>query len=433
MIAPPSTTETLPEILQNISDTVSPLDKMLLERKEECWLMLNKTFVATSVSTTAPGLFCPGTFDGWSCWPETPAGSSAHAPCPEFITGFDPNRMAHKECLENGTWFRHPSSGQVWSNYTTCVNIDDLNWRQQVNRIYETGYSVSLVALLMSLGILFYFKSLRCARTTLHMNLFASFAINNALWLLWYRIVVNQPEVIVENGEGCKVLHVILHYFLLTNYAWMLCEGFYLHTLLVAAFISESRLVKWLYGLGWAMPLAPTIIYTSLRASNHDANDTKECWINESPYTIVLIVPVCASMVLNLIFLCNILRVLLLKLRAGPRVGSSRPSSTLLQALRATLLLVPLLGLHYLVTPFRPSENHPWEGIYEVTSAITASFQGLCVATLFCFCNGEVVAQIKRRWQHLMFRPRANSCTATTVSIVRSNGGNGILMDEDNV
>ena len=55
------------------------------------------------------------------------------------------------------------------------------------------------------------------------------------------------------------------------------------------------------------------------------------CWINESPYTIVLIIPVCVSMVLNLIFLCNILRVLLIKLRAGPRVGSSRPSSTLLQ------------------------------------------------------------------------------------------------------
>jgi calcitonin receptor-like len=69
---------------------------------------------------------------------------------------------------------------------------------------------------------------------------------------------------------------VILHYFLLTNYAWMLCEGFYLHTLLVAAFISESGLVKWLYGLGWAMPLAPTVIYTSLRASNRDENDTKE-------------------------------------------------------------------------------------------------------------------------------------------------------------
>lgn len=34
--------------------------------------------------------FCPGTFDGWLCWPDTPAGTSAYEKCPEFITGFDP-------------------------------------------------------------------------------------------------------------------------------------------------------------------------------------------------------------------------------------------------------------------------------------------------------------------------------------------------------
>lgn len=59
----------------------------------------------------------------------------------------------------------------------------------------------------------------------------------------------------------------------------------------------------------------------------------------------------------------------------GPHVGSQRPSRTLLQALRATLLLVPLLGLHYLVTPFRPEKGHAWEFFYEVLSAITASLQ----------------------------------------------------------
>jgi calcitonin receptor-like len=58
----------------------------------------------------------------------------------------------------------------------------------------------------------------------------------------------------------------------------------------------------------------------------------------------------------------------------------------ILQALRATLLLVPLLGLHYLVTPFRPSENHPWEGVYEVTSAITASFQVSFQLQVYFFC-----------------------------------------------
>lgn len=43
--------------------------------------------------------------------------------------------------------------------------------------------------------------------------------------------------------------------------------------------------------------------------------------------------------------------------------------------------------------------------------------QGLCVATLFCFCNGEVIAQVKRKWRIVFFRPRANSYTATQVSV----------------
>jgi calcitonin receptor-like len=82
-------------------------------------------------------------------------------------------------------------------------------------------------------------------------------------------------------------------------------------------------------------------------------------------------------MVVSLLFLCNIVRVLVIKLRAGPRVGA-RPSRSVLQAVRATLLLLPLLGLHYLLTPFRPESNkdsHSWQQGYEVLSAVTASFQ----------------------------------------------------------
>lgn len=87
-------------------------------------------------------------------------------------------------------------------------------------------------------------------------------------------------------------------------------------------------------------------------------------------------VPVCMSMALNLVFLCNIVRVLWVKLQAGPsHLSNSTPSRTLLQAFRATLLLLPLLGLHYLLTPFRPPKQHPWERFYEVVSATTSSFQ----------------------------------------------------------
>lgn len=46
-------------------------------------------------------------------------------------------------------------------------------------------------------------------------------------------------------------------------------------------------------------------------------------------------------------------------------------------------------------------------------------YQGLCVATLFCFFNGEVMAQVKRKYRtfFLSSRARSNSYTATQVSV----------------
>lgn len=386
------------------------------QKRLECLDSLNETVETSSRA----GPFCRGTWDGWLCWPDTAAGTSAYALCPEFVTGFDPTRFAHKVCDEQGVWFRHPETNKTWSNYTTCINFDDFEWRQQVNTIYETGYSISLIALILSLGILSYFRSLKCARITLHMNLFASFATNNTLWLLWYRMVLADPEVLRHNGAPCIGLHLVLHYFLLTNYAWMLCEGFYLHTVLVSAFVSEKKLVKWLVALGWSAPAIVIVVYGLLRAYASSPDDRVQCWMNESAYASVLVAPVCISMLLNLLFLCNIVRVVLLKLKAPAGPQGTGPSRTILQAFRATLLLVPLLGLQYMLTPFQPDPGHPYERTYETISAFTASFQGLFVAILFCFFNGEVIAQVKRKWRTVFLRTRTNSYTATQVSFVRT-------------
>nr|XP_033334713.1 calcitonin gene-related peptide type 1 receptor-like isoform X11 [Megalopta genalis]XP_033334714.1 calcitonin gene-related peptide type 1 receptor-like isoform X11 [Megalopta genalis]XP_033334715.1 calcitonin gene-related peptide type 1 receptor-like isoform X11 [Megalopta genalis] len=364
------------------------LRRILLEREQECLELMEQT----KNSTPPPEPYCRITFDTWTCWPNTPAGTTAYAPCPNFLTGFDASLTAHKYCDSNGTWFRHPVSGQIWSNYTTCINMKDLSWQQGINRIYEAGYAISLIALLLSLGILTYFRSLRCARITLHMNLFTSFALNNTLWLVWYGCIVANTDLLLNNGITCRLLHTVLHYFLVTNYAWMLCEGFYLHTLLVSAFTSEHKLVKWLMGLGWSVPAVIITIYACLRFFSNDPADTEQCWIDEGNYMIVLVYPVCVSTGLNFLFLFNIVRVLLMKLRAGPTIGT-QPSRSMRQAAKATMLLVPLLGLHYLAIPFRPPKGHPWEPIYEVLSAVTASFQGLCVAVLFCFLNGDSAVQ----------------------------------------
>ncbi|GAB6018618.1 hypothetical protein CHUAL_013986 [Chamberlinius hualienensis] len=101
--------------------------------------------------TNEEKLYCPRIFDGWSCWNATPAGEVANIACPDFIPGFDPQRLAYKVCEANGVWFRHPSTNQTWSNYTTCVDMEDLERKTTLNKINIIGYSVSLVALFVSL------------------------------------------------------------------------------------------------------------------------------------------------------------------------------------------------------------------------------------------------------------------------------------------
>ncbi|CAG2165126.1 unnamed protein product, partial [Oppiella nova] len=97
-------------------------------------------------------------------------------------------------------------------------------------------------------------------------------------------------------GPKTQIIHVAVHYFMVCNYFWMFCEGLYLHTLLVVAFVSENKILKWFYLLGWAVPICMTAIYATLRSRSHDPKDTHYCWIEEGTYNLLLTGPVCMSL-----------------------------------------------------------------------------------------------------------------------------------------
>lgn len=52
---------------------------------------------------------------------------------------------------------------------------------------------------------------------------------------------------------SCKVSQFIYLYLMGCNYFWMLCEGIYLHTLIVVAVFAEKQHLMWYYLLGWGM------------------------------------------------------------------------------------------------------------------------------------------------------------------------------------
>lgn len=49
-------------------------------------------------------------------------------------------------------------------------------------------------------------------------------------------------------------------YMLGCNYFWMLCEGIYLHTLIVVAVFAEEQHLHWYYLLGWGEPLSAVTV-----------------------------------------------------------------------------------------------------------------------------------------------------------------------------
>ncbi|KAL1122183.1 hypothetical protein AAG570_003588, partial [Ranatra chinensis] len=333
---------------------------------------------------------CVPVFDGWSCWNTTPAGETAFAPCPDFLTGFDRNRFAFRKCTENGTWFRHPDTGQPWSNYTTCIDIDDLEFRNMVNTLYISGYTLSFIALSISLLIFFMFRSLRCTRIAIHVHLFTSFAANNLIWIIWYKIVIGNTVVVQENRAYCQALHIFLQYLMVANYMWMFCEGLHLHLALVVVFVKDDSAMRWFYCIGWLLPAILTTIYALVRVSN--PAETRQCWMGDSHAQWILTVPVCMSMLASLAFLINVVRVLLTKLHCN----SANPAPVgLRKAVRAALILVPLFGIHHILIPFRPEPDAPGERIYQVFSAVLVSLQGFCVSVLFCFANVDVHCAFK--------------------------------------
>uniref|UniRef100_A0A667WIW1 Calcitonin gene-related peptide type 1 receptor n=1 Tax=Myripristis murdjan TaxID=586833 RepID=A0A667WIW1_9TELE len=338
------------------------------------------------------GPMCNRTWDGWLCWDATEAGFTTEQHCPDYYGDFDPKEVASKVCTETGQWWRHPQSNRTWTNYTKCTANTNQGRRTAMNLFYLVliGHGLSLTSLFISLGIFFHFKSLSCQRITLHKNLFFSFVLNSIITIIWLTAVTNNQELMRSNSVSCKVIMFIHLYLLSCNYFWMLCEGIYLHTLIVVAVFAEKQHLMWYYLLGWGFPLVPALIHAIARRCYYNDN----CWISSDTSLLYIIHgPICAALLVNLFFLLNIVRVLITKLK----VTHQAESSLYMKAVRATLILVPLLGIQFVLIPYKPQGSLASE-IFQYIMNILMHYQGLLVATIFCFFNGEVQTVLRRHW-----------------------------------
>ncbi|CAJ1055293.1 calcitonin gene-related peptide type 1 receptor isoform X1 [Xyrichtys novacula] len=374
---------------QNVSDKTEVLGKsrrQILAAQFECYLKIIR-----DPPRREEGNYCNRTWDGWLCWVDAAPGTSEQM-CPGYYIDFDPAQKVTKVCHSNGSWFHHPESKRIWSNYTQCTahTKDRLKLAYSQYYLAMVGHGLSIVSLTISLIIFSYFKSLSCQRISLHKNTFLSFILNSIASIAWLSLYIDNRDIHVSNPVSCKILAVVVQYTTTSNCFWMLCQGIYLHTLIiVAVFVGEQQLF-WYYILGWGFPFVPATVYAVARGLFY--ND--KCWISSHTSLVYIIhAPIQAALLVNFFFLLNIVRVLITKLKET----HCTESTTYMKAVRATLILIPLLGIQYILFPCTP-EGHINRAIYDFFISIVSHFQGLLVAILFCFCNSEAQTALKRKW-----------------------------------
>ncbi|NP_001075497.1 secretin receptor precursor [Oryctolagus cuniculus] len=365
---------------------------VLQEERDQCLQELERERLGEE--QPVPG--CQGLWDNVSCWPSSAPGRMVELECPRFLRMLtNSNGSLFRNCTQDGWTETFPRP-----DLACGVSMNDSSHERQhayllkLKVMYTVGYSSSLVMLLVALGILCAFRRLHCTRNYIHMHLFLSFILRALSNFIKDAVLFSSDDAIHCDAHrvGCKLVMVFFQYCIMANYAWLLVEGLYLHSLLVVSFFSERKCLQGFVVLGWG---SPAMFVTSWAVTRHFLEDSG-CWDINANAAIWWVIrgPVILSILINFILFINILRILTRKLRTQETRGQDMNHYKRLA--RSTLLLIPLFGVHYIVFVFSPEGAMEIQLFFELA---LGSFQGLVVAVLYCFLNGEVQLEVQKKWQ----------------------------------
>ncbi|NXD19260.1 PACR protein, partial [Spelaeornis formosus] len=418
---------------------------IIKKEQETCLEKIRRATALNPLNDSSPG--CPGMWDNITCWKPASVGEIVFVKCPALfrfiisedgkegdVLGFFSWHITFPPALGTGDISRNCTE-EGWSepfpHYYDACGFDENETESDnqdyyylsVKALYTVGYSTSLVSLTTAMVILCRFRKLHCTRNFIHMNLFVSFILRAISVFIKDGVLYAEQDgnhCFISTVE-CKAVMVFFHYCVMSNYFWLFIEGLYLFTLLVETFFPERRYFYWYTIIGWGTPTICVTVWAVLRLHFDDTG----CWDMNDNTALWWVIkgPVVGSIMINFVLFIGIIVILVQKLQS-PDIGGNESSiyfscvqkcyckpkranqhsckmselSTItLRLARSTLLLIPLFGIHYTVFAFSPENVSKRERL--VFELGLGSFQGFVVAVLYCFLNGEVQSEIKRKWR----------------------------------
>uniref|UniRef100_A0A0N5BR94 G_PROTEIN_RECEP_F2_4 domain-containing protein n=1 Tax=Strongyloides papillosus TaxID=174720 RepID=A0A0N5BR94_STREA len=366
---------------------------------QECCLkvqnnLTNKFYNINKDKSLSDKKRCPSTWDGWQCWGEAKPNSEERNACASYLYDNDDvvqnnGYVAKKNCTENGEWYKNVF-GYEWTDYTGCKEAKATTTSKLFYGVI--AYSISTIGILPAIYIFTKSSPLSSqAMFIIHKHLLISFFFYGFVFIFNYFFFTSTTglQLYYKNHITCRFLFTIqLRYFRLTNFTWMLAEGVHLYRLLMSP-MGRSISLKPYFGICWIFPLVASIIYSILRLYF----ENKDCWIAPSSYWWIewtIIGPCLFTLCANLGHMISVLFHLVKKLKYNPHEEPVQYK----KAVRAIFLLMPIFGLHFILTIY-PIPNK----FYEVASEIVDGLQGLFVAIIVCYTNRTVIETYKHKFQ----------------------------------
>ncbi|XP_008110432.1 vasoactive intestinal polypeptide receptor 1 [Anolis carolinensis] len=341
---------------------------------------------------------CSGIWDGLSCWPRAAFGEMVTVSCPGFfeeITNI--HGFIHRNCTPGNYWSEPFPSYSVACGFKEGITEepeDEKSYFLAFWHIYTAGYATSLASLITALLIFTIFRKFHCTRNYIHMHLFLSFILRAAAVFTKDAILFSDDSMdhCQMSTVTCKVALTFFQFSILANFFWLLVEGMYLQTLLVLTFVPDKQYAWRFILIGWGAPGVTTLAWIIARIYRQNTG----CWDDEEESSAVLWIikgPILLTVLINFAIFLNVIRILVQKLQSAETGG--RHTKHFVRLAKSTLLLIPLFGAHYVVFAFFPESIGMVARLYLELGV--GSFQGFLVALLYCFLNGEVQAEFKKR------------------------------------
>uniref|UniRef100_A0A0N4UY16 G_PROTEIN_RECEP_F2_4 domain-containing protein n=1 Tax=Enterobius vermicularis TaxID=51028 RepID=A0A0N4UY16_ENTVE len=337
--------------------------------------------------TADDSLWCNATWDGLLCWQAIPANTSFTQFCPD------------EKGLESERKLLVEETRKIMYLFASVANVRILDL---------VALGLSFFTLLISVAIFLYFRRLRVFRNLLHVHLMASILglvfIRLVMYIDLQFLVIN----IIFNSAIlqpllCWLSSVLLEYFKCVAFFWMFLEGFYLHNQLVlTVFNAEPRLKPYVL-VGYGVPCIHILIW--LLAIYCRRGKFKQClgsywwerefWILEGPRLFQLVI--------NTLFIFNVLRVLWSKVK---NEACKNELARMKKSAKAAMMLMALLGVPNIMQliPLNPTnDNKEFFVGWTYCASATHMFQGFVIACIYCFTNREV-RQLKQQTSYSRYR-----------------------------